>query len=181
MHEPEALAARSDRTFYIFNAIFSTAAVLFIAFVLFRGGAANEADALSFMPGVNATFNALSAVCLVLGYIAIRRGAANGHRLFMVSAFTFSTLFLVGYLTYHSVHGDTKFTGTGVVRVAYFFVLVTHIVLSVTVVPLALTSFYLAFTRSFARHRKLNRVFLPIWLYVSATGVLIYFMLRAHS
>jgi putative membrane protein len=99
----------------------------------------------------------------------------------MVTAFALSALFLVGYLVYHSVHGDTKFTGTGSIRVAYFTLLVSHIVLSIGVVPLALTSFYLAFTRSFVRHRKLNRIFLPIWLYVSVTGVILFFMLRGGS
>lgn len=181
MDEPEALTVRSDRTFYVFNVLFSSAAVLFIAFILFREGATDTPSGLSFMPGVNAVFNGLSASCLVFGYLAIRRRAVNLHRLCMVSAFAFSTLFLIGYLAYHYVHGDTKFTGTGSLRIAYFFVLITHIVLSITVVPLALTSFYLAFRRSFARHRKLNRVFLPIWLYVSVTGVVIYFMLRANS
>lgn len=182
MSKLDALPARSDRSFYVFNALFSSAALLFIGFILFRGGAVTDREtALSFMPGVNAVFNALSATCLVLGYLAIRRRAVNLHRLCMVSAFGFSTLFLIGYLVYHYVHGDTKFTGTGPVRVAYFFVLATHILLSLSVVPLALTSFYLAFTRSFARHRKLNRVFLPIWLYVSVTGVIIFLMLRANS
>lgn len=78
-----------------------------------------------------------------------------------------------------SVHGDTPFTGTGPLRTVYFFILLTHVVLSVTVVPLALTSFYFAFTHAFRRHRRLNRVFLPIWLYVSVTGVVIFFLLRA--
>ena len=89
-------------------------------------------------------------------------------------------MFLVGYLSYHYVHGDTKYTGAGR-RAARSTcaVLASHIVLSITVVPGALTSFYFAITRQFERHRRLNRVFLPIWLYVSVTGVAIYFMLRA--
>jgi len=98
--------------------------------------------------------------------------------LLMVTAFASSAIFLVGYLSYHFVHGDTHYTGTGAIRAVYFALLISHIVLSLSVVPLALSSFYFAFTRSFARHRRLNRVFLPIWLYVSVTGVLIFFMLR---
>jgi putative membrane protein len=97
----------------------------------------------------------------------------------MVSAFILSAVFLVGYLAYHFVHGDTTFTGTGPLRAVYFFILITHVVLSITVVPLALTSFYFAFTHAFGRHRRLNRVFLPIWLYVSVTGVVIFLLLRA--
>jgi putative membrane protein len=101
------------------------------------------------------------------------------HRVCMVTAFAMSTVFLVGYLSYHYVHGDTKYQGDGIGRALYFAVLASHIVLSITVVPGALTSFYLAFTKQFDRHRRLNRAFLPIWLYVSVTGVAIYFMLRA--
>jgi putative membrane protein len=181
MASPSTLSVRSDRIFFTFNAVLSSAAVAFIAFILLREGVARDAGSLDFLPAVNAVFNALSATCLVLGYVAIRRRAVNVHRFFMVSAFVLSALFLVGYLTYHSVHGDTKFLGIGPIRAVYFSVLISHIVLSLAVVPLALTSFYLAFKRSFARHRRLNRVFLPIWLYVSVSGVAIYLLLRAHS
>lgn len=177
MSSDALVTPRSDRTFYTFNALLSAVAVAFIAFILLRGRAAGGPD-LSFMPAINATFNALSASCLVAGYVAIRKKKIAVHRVLMVSAFASSALFLVGYLTYHFVHGDTKFTGVGPIRALYFALLISHILLSLSVVPLALTSFYFAFTRSFVRHRKLNRVFLPIWLYVSVTGVLIFFMLR---
>ena len=174
----EVGSARSDRTFFVFNALFSSAAIAFIAFILLRETSAPGGGDLSFMPAVNAACNALSALCLMAGYVAIRRRAIQVHRVLMVAAFTCSAVFLVGYLTYHYVHGDTAFTGTGAIRAIYFFVLITHIVLSITVVPGALTSFYFAYTQAFARHRRLNRVFLPIWLYVSITGVVIFFMLR---
>jgi putative membrane protein len=173
--------ARSDRVFALFNAVVSIAAISFIAFILLRGeGTSGDID-LSFMPAVNAGLNAAAALCLAAGWVAIRRGSMQVHRLLMVGAFTLSAVFLVGYLSYHYVHGDTRYTGTGYMRAVYFFILITHIVLSITVLPLALTSFYLAFTRSFARHRRLNRVFLPIWLYVSVTGVAIFFLLRFAS
>jgi putative membrane protein len=97
----------------------------------------------------------------------------------MVTALAMSAIFLVGYLAYHYVHGDTKYAGDGIGRVIYLTVLASHVILSITVVPGALTSFYFAFTKQFERHRRLNRVFLPIWLYVSVTGVAIYFLLRA--
>jgi putative membrane protein len=171
-------SSRSDRAFFIFNAVLSSTAVAFIAFILLRERTPAGGLDLAFMPAVNAICNALCAACLVMGFVAIRRRAVHVHRVCMVSAFIFSTVFLVGYLTYHFVHGDTRFTGTGAVRAVYFVVLITHIMLSVTVVPLALTSFYFAFRREFRRHRRLNRVFLPIWLYVSLTGVLIFFLLR---
>jgi putative membrane protein len=177
MSPDAALAPRASRAFFALNALLSASALAFIAFILTRGKSAGGPD-LSFMPAINASFNALSALCLMLGYVAIRRKKIAVHRSLMVSAFASSALFLVGYLSYHFVHGDTKFTGVGGIRVVYFALLISHILLSISVVPLALTSFYFAFTRAFVRHRRLNRVFLPIWLYVSVTGVVIFFMLR---
>jgi putative membrane protein len=97
----------------------------------------------------------------------------------MVSAFASSSLFLIGYVVYHYVHGDTKFTGTGTIRTVYLAVLISHVLLSIGVVPLALTAFYLAWRKRFTTHAKVARVLFPIWLYVSVTGVIIYFMLRA--
>ncbi|MEP7051161.1 MAG: DUF420 domain-containing protein [Pseudomonadota bacterium] len=177
MNSDALVTPRSDRTFFAFNALLSTVAIAFIGFILLRGHSAGGSE-LGFMPAVNACFNALSAACLVAGYVAIRQRKIAAHRLLMVTAFACSSLFLVGYLSYHYVHGDTKFTGTGAIRPVYFSLLISHVLLSVSVVPLSLCSFYFAFTRSFARHRRLNRIFLPIWLYVSVTGVLIFFMLR---
>jgi putative membrane protein len=171
---------RSDRLFFTFNAILSSAAIAFIAFILLRKTEGAHAG-LEFLPALNACFNGLAALCLALGYVAIRKHRIFLHRTCMLSAFAFSSLFLVGYLVYHSLYGDTKYAGTGALRAIYFAVLISHIVLSITVVPAALTSFYLAFTRSFARHRRLNRVFLPVWLYVSVTGVVLFFMLRGSA
>lgn len=168
---------RADRAFYAVNALLSGTAVAFIAFILTRGKSEGGPD-LSFMPAVNACFNALCALCLVTGYVAIRQKRVALHRSAMVAASLFSTVFLVGYLAYHFVHGDTRFTGVGAARVAYLLLLASHVLLSLTVVPLALTSFYFAFTHSLTRHRRLNRVFLPIWLYVSVTGVVIFFILH---
>ena len=169
---------RADRTFFTWNAIVSTAAVAFIAFILRREAEPGDTVDLSFVPALNAAFNGLSAACLISGWIAIRRKALNLHRACMVTAFALSAVFLVGYLSYHYVHGDTRYPGTGAMRTIYLSVLASHILLSIAVVPGALTAFYFALTRQFARHRRLNRVFLPIWLYVSVTGVVIFFMLR---
>jgi putative membrane protein len=151
-----------------------------LAFILLRDRGAAGPD-LSFMPSVNAGFNAFSVLCLLLGWVAIRRRRVALHRALMTSAFASSALFLAGYLAYHFIHGDTKFIGVGPIRLVYFALLISHVMLSLSVVPLALTSFYFALTRSFTQHRKLNRFFLPIWLYVSLTGVVIFFMLRASG
>ena len=168
----------TDRTFWIGNAVVSTAAVALIAFLLRRDPSAAGGLDLTFVPALNAVFNALSASCLTAGWIAVRRGAVRLHRFLMTAAFACSTAFLVGYLAYHYAHGDTRYPGTGPMRTVYLVVLASHIVLSITVVPGALSAFYFALTRQFERHRRLNRIFLPIWLYVSVTGVVIYFMLR---
>lgn len=170
---------RTDRQFFAWNAAVSTLAVAFIAYILRREASPAGSVDLSFVPALNALFNALAATCLVVGYLAIRRKAVQVHRFCMVAAFALSAVFLVGYLAYHYVHGDTRYAGTGLGRTVYLLVLASHVVLSITVVPGALTAFYFALTRQFERHRRLNRVFLPIWLYVSVTGVAIYFMLRA--
>ena len=169
----------SDRSFFVFNAVVSAAALAFIAYILLvrAAGPAEGAD-LRFLPAVNASLNGVSALLLAAGWGAIRSRNVRLHRYLMVSAFASSALFLVCYLTYHYVHGDTRYQGEGWLRAIYFFVLVTHIVLSMVVVPGALSAFYFAWKRQFDRHRRWTRIVLPIWLYVSVTGVVIYFMLR---
>ena len=179
MAELSSPAPTSDRAFFVFNAVVSAAVIGFLAWLLYapRSAGVEVAD-LRFLPAVNAGFNALATVCLSLGYVAIRRRRPDIHRYFMIGALAASALFLVGYLTYHYVHGDTKFAGVGAVRGVYFFFLITHIVLSVALPPLALTVVFFAWRRRFTSHRRVARFALPVWLYVSATGVLIFFMLH---
>ena len=173
---------RSDRTFYVFNAVVSVSAVSFLFYILvIRRGTAGTGLDLRFMPAVNASLNALSACLLMTGWVAIRRKAVQIHKYCQVSAFASSSLFLIGYLAYHFVHGDTKFQGRGPIRALYLVILASHIVLSMGIVPMALTSFYFAWKRAFVKHRAIARVTLPIWLYVSVTGVVIFFMLRGSA
>jgi len=177
------LARTSDRSFFLFNGVLSSAAVSFLAYILLirhsgSGSTGVAATDLSFLPAVNATLNGLAASMLCAGYVAIRRKARRVHKFFMVGAFAASSLFLICYVIYHYVHGDTRFVGTGPIRYVYFAILISHVLLSISVVPLALTSFYFAAKRSFERHKRVTRYALPIWLYVSVTGVVIYFMLR---
>ncbi|HET6416958.1 MAG TPA: DUF420 domain-containing protein [Polyangiales bacterium] len=172
------MAAQSDRSFWIFNAMVSTAAVGFLGWLLLlREGGGIDAD-LGFMPGVNATLNAASASLLLLGLAAIRSGRRKVHKRLMVSAFAASAVFLVGYVLYHYAHGDTPYQGEGTIRTVYFTILITHVLLSIAMLPMILTTFYLAARARFAAHKKLARWTLPIWLYVSVTGVVIYLMLR---
>ena len=170
----------ADRRFFVFNAIVSAGALSLLAWllVLRRGTGGPASTDLSFLPAVNACLNATAATLLLAGWIAIRRGSMRVHRVFMVSAFVASSLFLVCYLAYHAVHGDTRYAGTGGIRTVYLTILASHVLLSTTVVPLALTAFWFAFRREFRRHRKVTRVLWPIWLYVSVTGVVIFWMLR---
>jgi putative membrane protein len=170
----------ADRSFALINTAVSTLALGFIAYILVgRQVAPASGLDLRFLPALNATLNGTAAVLLGAGWLAIRGRRVRLHRQLMVLAFAASALFLVSYLVYHWVHGDTRYQGEGPMRVVYFAVLISHILLSITVVPAALTAFYLAWTRQFARHRRIMRVALPIWLYVSVTGVVIYFMLRS--
>jgi len=172
------MSGQSDRSFWIFNATISTAVVGFLAWLLLVRDAAGIGTDLSFMPAVNAAFNATSATLLVLGLAAIRRGRREVHKRLMVSAFAALVLFLCGYVLYHYAHGDTKYEGVGAIRTIYFSVLATHVVLSIVMVPMILATLYLAVRGRFATHKRLARWTFPIWLYVSVTGVVIYFMLR---
>jgi len=168
----------SDRSFWIFNGLVSIAAVGFLAWLLLvRESGGVHAD-LGFMPSVNAVLNACSATLLVLGFAAIRSGRREIHKRLMVSAFAASTVFLLGYVLYHYAHGDTHYQGVGTMRTVYFTILITHVLLSIAMLPMILTTFYLAVRGRFVAHKRLARWTLPIWLYVSVTGVAIYFMLR---
>ena len=172
------MTTKSDRGFWVFNAVLSLAAVGFLGWLLLlRQGGGSGAD-LGFMPAVNASLNATSATLLVCGFVAIRNRRKELHQRLMVAAFIASTVFLIGYVLYHYAHGDTPYTGVGPVRVLYFTILISHVLLSIVMLPMILTTFYLAWRERFQAHRKIARWTLPIWLYVSVTGVVIYFMLK---
>jgi uncharacterized membrane protein YozB (DUF420 family) len=132
---------------------------------------------VSKFPAINASLNASSAVLLVLGWTLIKQRAITAHTVAMISATLTSVLFLGFYLTYHYYHGSTPFPGQGPVRVFYFTVLITHTVLSIVNLPLIFLTYYHAFRGDFFRHARVARVLFPSWLYVSITGVAIYWML----
>jgi putative membrane protein len=172
---------RRDRAFSVFVAVVSVVALSFLFWLLvWRTATPGGAD-LRFLPAVNASLNATSAVLLAVGLFFIKKKQIQRHQMCMVGAFASSAVFLVSYIVYHYSHGDTKFMGEGAIRPLYFAVLISHIVLSVPIVPGALFSFWFAGTKRFAPHKKLNRVLLPIWLYVSVTGVVIFFLLRSFG
>jgi uncharacterized membrane protein YozB (DUF420 family) len=132
---------------------------------------------ISSLPAVNATLNALSAVFLLIGYVFIRRGQWQRHRAAMLAAFTTSILFLISYLTYHAHVGSKHFPHQGPIRVIYFSILLTHTVLAIVIVPLAIVTLSRGLSARYDRHRAIARWTLPLWLYVSVTGVVVYLML----
>lgn len=133
------------------------------------------------LPALNASLNAASALLLFAGWMAIRSGRPRLHAGCMVSAFVVSTVFLVSYLAYHAQVGSVRFTGQGWIRPVYFAVLLTHTILAASVPPLAIATIWRAARRRFDAHRRLARVALPIWLYVSVSGVAVYWMLYRVS
>jgi len=126
---------------------------------------------------LNAVLNSIAAVLLVIGWVTIARGNWKAHRAAMVAAFAVSAIFLVSYLTYHAIAGSVPFKGQGTVRIVYFAILISHVILAAAVPVLALRMFFLAWKQRWEAHRRLGRITLPIWLYVSVTGVVIYLML----
>lgn len=129
------------------------------------------------LPAVNATLNAIAGVLLVCGFVMIKRGRIQTHRRFMLSAFATSALFLVSYVIYHANVGSKPFGGQGAIRYVYFAILFTHVVLAAVILPMALITLTHGLRARFDRHVPIARWTLPIWLYVSVTGVIVYLML----
>jgi uncharacterized membrane protein YozB (DUF420 family) len=132
---------------------------------------------VSDLPALNAGLNATAGVLLFAGWLMIRGGRITAHRRCMLAAFTASSLFLVSYVVYHAQAGSRPFTGQGPARAVYFAILISHVVLAAAIVPLALVTLTRALRGDFARHRRIARWTFPIWMYVSVTGVVIYWML----
>jgi uncharacterized membrane protein YozB (DUF420 family) len=132
---------------------------------------------ISYFPAIDASLNATSALLLTIGYIFIRRGSVRAHRVCMLSAVVTSVLFLVCYVWYHAHHGVTRFPGHGFVRTFYLTLLTSHTILAVVIVPLVAVTVYRAWHEMFVRHKRIARWTLPLWVYVSVTGVVVYWML----
>jgi putative membrane protein len=172
-----ALPRKPAPVIFLLSAIIAT----FLVWLIYFKGRVAGPEWIGNLPAANALFNSLSAICLVFGYINIRRGRRAVHKRFMLTATVFSALFLVSYITYHYFHGDTKFPGHGLVRPVYFFILISHITLSMVALPLILGTLWWALRSEFRFHKKIARWTFPIWLYVSVTGVIVFFMLRAYT
>jgi putative membrane protein len=155
------------------------AAVFLFWLIYFKPVSGDEQAWVAYLPYFNAFFNSLSAANLVLGWKRIRARQIPQHRTHMLLALLFSSLFLVSYIVYHSFHGDTRFPDLGWIRLVYLAILISHVGLSILVLPVILVTFALALSGKFRLHPRFGRIALPIWLYVSITGVIIVFFLKA--
>lgn len=159
----------------------SAVAFLFLIYLIYFSESAGASESwVQKLPALNAFLNSLSTVFILSGYVAIKKRKYKMHMKFMLTAFITSVFFLMSYLVYHHYAGDTPFPGQGWIRPVYFTILISHIILSAFVVPLVLASYYFAFSGKFKTHRKVSRWTFPVWLYVSVTGVVIFFLLKAY-
>jgi putative membrane protein len=181
----------TSRQWFWINIAVSAIAVLFLFWIVYgQGGVANGSELkviaeqkgwVGFLPSVNASLNSLSTLFLIMGFVAIKSGHLTIHKTCMNGAMFASALFLVSYITYHTLHGDTPFLGQGPVRFIYFSILISHIVLSIVALPMVLGTYALAVKGYTEKHKSWAKWTFPIWLYVSVTGVLIFFMLKNFS
>jgi putative membrane protein len=157
----------------------SAAATAFLFWLIYVHPAADAASArFAFLPALNALLNGLSATALLLGYTFIKAKRIGAHRAAMMTAFGFSTLFLVGYILHHALHGDVRYPVHAALRSIYLPLLASHIVLAIVALPLILVTFFFSLTGRIPQHRKVARWTFPLWLYVSITGVVTWAMLR---
>lgn len=176
--QPSGTSAAGTRVPIATILVVSGAAVLFLLWLLYVHHAPQEfASRLLFLPALNALLNGLSAIAQLTGFYFIQRRQIRQHRASMITAFVFSALFLVSYITNHALHGDMIFPGHGTVRTIYLFILASHIILSVIVLPMILMTFYFSLSGRFPQHKRIARFTFPMWLYVSITGVVVYAML----
>lgn len=163
----------------------SAAVVAFLFWFIYgRDGAVSQEvkpNWTEHLPAINASLNALSATFVVAGLLFIKRGLKKQHAVMMIAATVASVAFLVTYLIYHYFAKHTEFPGQDWIRPVYFFILISHIGLSVVVVPLIGTSLFFATTRKFISHKKVAKWTYPVWLYVSVTGILVYLILNAYK
>lgn len=161
--------------------LISTLAFLFLIWLIYyKDTATTTAAWVNQLPALNALLNSTSTVLIISGFLAIKKKKYITHMKLMLTAFITSSLFLISYLVYHNFVGHTPFPGEGWIRPVYFTILISHIILSAFVIPLVLTSYYFAFSGKFKTHRKVSMWTFPIWLYVSVTGVVIFFILNFY-
>jgi putative membrane protein len=156
----------------------SAAATLFLFWLIYIHPAAGSSTQFAFLPALNAILNGLSATALLVGYTFICAHRIRQHRAAMITAFIFSSLFLVSYILHHALHGDVRYPAQAAFRTFYLWLLASHIILAIVALPLILVTFFFSLSGRIPQHRKVARWTFPLWLYVSVTGVITYVMLR---
>ncbi len=156
----------------------SAAASAFLFWLIYVHPAAASSTQYAFLPALNAVLNGLAATALLIGYTFIRARRIKAHRASMLTAFAFSTLFLLSYIAHHALHGDVRYPLHAAGRMIYLPLLASHILLAVVALPMVLITFFFSLSGRIPQHRKIARWTFPIWLYVSVTGVVTYVMLR---
>lgn len=156
----------------------SVAASLFLFWLIYIHPAAASSSEYAFLPALNAILNGMSAIALLIGYTFIHARRVAAHRAAMITAFAFSSLFLVSYILHHALHGDVRYPLHAAFRTPYLWLLATHIFLAVIALPMVLVTFFFSLSGRIPQHRKIARWTFPLWLYVSVTGVITFVMLR---
>lgn len=172
----------TNRTVLVTSVAASGIVIGFLIWLIYiKQPGAGTSPTESMLPAVNACLNSFSTCFLGAGFYFIKQRRIDVHKKFMLAALASSALFLVTYIVYHHMHGDTPFRGTGFVRGLYFLILISHILLTVVALPMILTAVFFALTARYEPHRRVARYAFPAWLYISVTGVMIFFFLKAYS
>ncbi len=180
--ESGILKSMSEKSLSLIIYAVSIVICLAVAFLIYFPQALSLGGGVdvSYLPRFHAFLNGSCTLLLIAGYIAVRRKQYNLHKMLMVSCFLLSSIFLVSYVIYHSQAPATKFGGEGIIRPVYYSLLLTHIILAALILPLALFTISRSWRGEFAKHKKIARYTLPIWIYVTATGVIVYFMIAPY-
>lgn len=182
MTSPQSNFHHLDKTNKTAISLIAVASVLILAFlfwlIYFKEAAESAHTFTSHLPAINALLNSVTTCFLLLGFYFIRKKMIQAHIQTMLAAVVTSGAFLISYIVYHHFHGDTQFIAQGFIRPVYFFILISHVILSMAMVPMVFTTLFFAATKQWLRHKSLARWTFPIWLYVSVTGVMIFFFLR---
>ena len=173
-------AVAEKRSYNGLIAILSVVLVGAVAFLYVGPAFVLEGFDYSILPPLNAAINGLTTLLLIAGFMAIKNGNIARHKQLMTTALVCSVVFLLSYVAYHSGTESTKFGGEGIIRGVYFFILISHILLAIAITPLVLITLVRAWSERFDKHRKIAKITLPLWLYVSVTGVIVYFMIAPY-
>lgn len=175
-----SLNSARDKQFLTIIAVLSVLIPIVVALLFYMPKEGVSGVDVSFLPTLHAILNSLTAIALLVGYYYIKRNNARAHRGAMLAAFSLSAIFLVSYVTYHFLGERTIYGGEGALKYIYYFILLTHIVLAIAIVPLVLLSVYYGITNQLSRHRRISKWTFPIWLYVAVTGVLVYLLISPY-